>query len=363
METKPYGKTGKRVSVIGYGGMRFRKSGDAWDLDACADLVKLAHERGVNYFDTAPGYCEDQSEAIMGLAFKEMKGDFYVSTKSSEKSGDALRRQLERSLTRLGRSRITFFHIWCVLTLDDYRVRMAKGGPVEAARRAKDEGLIEHLVFSTHCTGEEIETIVGEGAFEGVTVGYNVLNFPFRQRGLAAAHARGLGVATMNPLGGGMIPQNADYFDFIRGPGDATVVEAALRFNAAHREISTVLAGMGSREEVLGNVAIGETLRENTPQAVEAIKSKLSGSLNELCTGCRYCEYCPQEIEVSKFMQAYNKKMIQNVDAAKGEMKWHWRLPLEKAEACIACGECENRCTQHLPIIERLKEMAGWGPA
>lgn len=360
MQYRPYGKTGKQVSVIGYGGMRFHKTGGRWDLDACAELVQLAWQHGVNYFDTAPGYCEDQSEAIMGLAFQQMKGEYYVATKSGEKDGAALRRQLEKSLQRLGRQRLDFFHIWCVLTLDDYRARMAKGGACEAALKAQEEGLIEHLVFSTHCTGEEIATIVREAPFAGMTVGYNVVNHSFRRLGLEAAHAQGLGIATMNPLGGGLIPENAEFFDCLRSPGDATVAEAALRFNGGHREVTTVLAGMGTRDEVLANVRLGDSMPIRSPAELAAIGQRLAQNHNDLCTGCRYCEYCPEEIPVSKFMQAYNQKMLKNRHEAIAQMKWHWRVPLGMAEKCVACGECERRCTQHLPITARLEEMAGW---
>jgi uncharacterized protein len=357
---KEYGKTGKQISTIGFGGMRFVKSENGYDLDQCAEVVKKANELGVNYFDTAPYYCDDQSEAIMGHAFKNMPGQFYVSTKSSKKSGDELRKQLESSLKRLGLSKINFFHIWCILNLDDYKSRIVKGGAYEAALKAKNEGLIEHIVFSTHCNGEEIETIVNDGYFEGMTVGYNILNFPFRQKGIKAAYERGLGVATMNPLGGGIIPQKADYFNFIRSAEDRTVVEAALRFNGSHKEITTVLAGMGSVSEVLENVNIGDNMREFDEAKLGEIKGKLSSSMDKLCTGCRYCEHCPQNIPVSKYMLAYNDNILGKPQDALNTLKWHWGIPQEGVKDCIQCGLCEEKCTQHLPIIERLKQIEQW---
>jgi uncharacterized protein len=357
---KKYGKTGKQISAIGFGGMRFIKSENGYDLDQCAEVVKKANELGVNYFDTAPGYCDDYSELIMGHAFKNMPGQFYVSTKSSKKSGDELRKQLESSLKRLGLSKINFFHIWCILNLDDYKSRIVKGGAYEAALKAKNEGLIEHIVFSTHCNGEEIETIVNDGYFEGMTVGYNILNFPFRQKGIKAAYERGLGVATMNPLGGGIIPQKADYFNFIRSAEDRTVVEAALRFNGSHKEITTVLAGMGSVSEVLENVNIGDNMREFDEAKLGEIKGKLSSSMDKLCTGCRYCEHCPQNIPVSKYMLAYNDNILGKPQDTLNTLKWHWGIPQEGVKDCIQCGLCEEKCTQHLPIIERLKQIEQW---
>lgn len=340
MYYKEYGKTRKKISVIGFGGMRFEKDGDKYDFDKCAEVVVKANELGVNYFDTAPGYCNDQSELIMGYAFKNMPNPFYVSTKSSKKDGGELRRQLETSLKRMGLEKINFFHIWCILTLEDYRSRMVKGGAYEAALKAKEEGLIEHIVFSTHCNGDEIETIVKEGCFEGMTVGYNILNFPFRQKGLKAAYEHGLGVATMNPLGGGLIPNRAEHFDFIRGKDDKTVVEAALRFNASHKEITTVLAGMKNINEVIENVKVADNLKEFDESKLNEIKSRLSSSMDTLCTGCRYCEGCPKGIQIPKYMLAYNDSILGKPKDTLGTLRGHWNIPAEKVNECIECGAC-----------------------
>lgn len=355
---KKYGNTGKDISAIGFGGMRFPKNGDSYDYDKCAEIVVRANELGVNYFDTAPGYNDDHSEFIMSHAFKNMKKPFYVSTKSSQKDGSKLREQLETSLKRMNLEKINFFHIWCILSLDDYRSRMVKDGAYEAALKAKEEGLIEHIVFSTHCTGDEIETIVNEDCFEGMTVGYNILNFPFRQKGLETAYKKGLGIATMNPLGGGLIPQKADYFDFIRSEDDRNVVDAALRFNASHDEITTVLAGMGSIDEVVQNCKVGDNLVKLEQSKLKEIEGKLFNSMDKLCTGCRYCEYCPKKIPVSKYMLSYNNHILGNTQDVLDNIKWHWGIKQEDVNECIECGLCERKCTQHLPIIGRLKEIS-----
>ncbi len=360
---KKYGKTGKDISVIGFGGMRFPKSGDTYDFDKCAEIVVKANELGVNYFDTAPYYNDDNSELIMGHAFKNMPNNYYVSTKSSQKEGSKLREQLETSLKRMNLQKINFFHIWCILNMDDYRSRMVKGGAYEAALKAKEEGLIEHIVFSTHCNGDEIETIINEDCFEGMTVGYNILNFPFRQKGLQAALKKGLGVATMNPLGGGLIPQKADYFDFIRTSEDKTVVDAALRFNASHDEITTVLAGMGSVEEVIQNCKIGDNLKQLDEKKLKEIEGMLFNSMDKLCTGCRYCEHCPKKIPVSKYMLSYNNKILNDEKAVLDDLKNHWGINSQHVKDCIECGICEGKCTQHLPIVSRLNDIGVWGEA
>ncbi len=356
---KEYGNTGKKISVIGFGGMRFRKEDYG---EKAALVVQKAYELGVNYFDTAPFYCDDKSEDIMGLAFKGMPKDFYVSTKSmvySEPDVDAVRRRIDKSLKRLGVPKIHFFHMWCIKTMEQYRQVIAPGGPYEGALKAKEEGLIDHIVFSTHCDGDDIVTMVNDGCFEGMTIGYNVINFPFREKGIVAAYEKGLGVVTMNPLSGGIIPEHPDYFKFIQEREDESVVQAALRFNISHKEITCALAGMGSIDEVTQNVRAGENLTAMSQDKLNEIKASLGQEMNQLCTGCGYCKGCPVDIDIPKYMDAYNmytlKKDKQEIH---NRLKWHWSIPAEGAAVCTECGKCETLCTQKLPIIERLKIIA-----
>lgn len=359
---KDYGKTGKKVSAIGFGGMRFRKEDYTDSFEKAALVVRKASELGINYFDTAPFYCDDKSEEIMGEAFKKMPNPFYVSTKSmieNEPTADAVRARIEKSLKRLGVSKINFFNMWCILNLEQYKKVMAPGGPYEGALKAKNEGLIEHIVFSTHCSGEEIEEIVNEGYFEGVTLGYNATNFAFRQRGIKAAYARGLGVVTMNPLGGGIIPQNPDYYSFINENKEDSLVQSALKFNASHKEITVTLPGMGSIKEVEENIKAGENFGVMTDEKIALMSKMLNQSLNSLCTGCQYCDGCPKNIDIPKYMDAYNMNILKkNEKEILNRLKNHWSLDTKQAAECIACGKCEKQCTQHLPIIERLKFIA-----
>lgn len=359
---KEYGKTGKKVSVIGFGGMRFKKEDYSQSLEKCAEIAVRANELGVNYFDTAPFYCDDKSEEIMGLAFKNMPNPFYVSTKSSlhsEKTADEVRRRIEKSLKRLGVEKIHFFNMWCILNLTQYGKIIAPGGPYEGALKAKEEGLIEHIVFSTHCSGEEIEKIVNDGYFEGVTLGYNATNFAFRQRGIKAAYEKGLGVVTMNPLGGGIIPENPDFYSFIKQDENETLAQAALRFNISHKEITVALAGMSSIEEVEENVKAGEAFKQLTEEELEEMAARLNASLDSLCTGCQYCIPCPKGIEIPKFMDSYNMYILKKDNQEMiNRLKNHWAVKKKRAAECIACGKCEKLCTQHLPIIERLEYIA-----
>jgi predicted aldo/keto reductase-like oxidoreductase len=362
MKYKAYGNTGKEISVIGFGGMRFKQEDYTNGLEKAAMIVRRASELGVNYFDTAPFYCNDTSEDIYGEAFKDMANPFYVSTKSNvnrDPSADDVRRRLEASLKRMGLEKINFYHMWCIKDLDQYRRVMAKGGPYEGALKLKEEGLIDHITFSAHATGEEIETIINEGAFEGVTLGYNAVNFAFRQKGIEAAYKKNLGVVTMNPLGGGIIPQNKAYFSYINNGTKDSLVQAALKFNISHKEITAALCGISSIEELEENVIAGNSYESMTQTRINEMKTNINESLDALCTGCGYCLECPKNIPIPKLMDAYNMYILRGEDKEIiNRLKFHWGVSKEMASECIACGKCEKLCTQHLPIIERLKYIA-----
>ncbi len=357
MWTKPYGKTGTDVSVVGFGGMRFA---NPTDIDANAAIVMHAYERGVNYFDTAPFYSKDKSEEIMGAAVGQMKqGTFFVSTKCMEADGDKLRASLEKSLRRLKVDRIHFFHIWSVITLDQWRERLA-GGAVDAALRARDEGLIEHVVISSHLDGDDLKTVLAEGPFEGVTLGYSAINFPYREKAVEAAGEMGLGVVTMNPLAGGLIPQNAERFGFLRTPDDPSVVAAAIRFNVSHPAITCALVGFTTREHVDEACDAVESFTPYGADRAASIREDVLASFDDLCTGCGYCLPCPEGLNVPRLMDAHNLLMLHpdGQNQARGRLKWHWLMKPEDAAACSLCGQCETRCTQHLPIRERMQAIA-----
>ena len=360
---KEYGKTGKKVSAIGFGGMRFLPEEYEKDVSIAAELVKYAYSTGINYFDTAPGYCHDKSEHIFGEAFKQMKGEFYVSTKTMQKvdpTADDVRRRLEESLKRLGREKIDFYHMWCFLDMQQYRDVMKKGGPYEGALKAKEEGLVDHIVFSTHQKGEDIKTVVNEGNFDGVLLGYNAANFKFRQEGIKAAYKNNMGVVTMNPLGGGLIPQNPDKFKFLIRK-DENVAQAALAFNISHDEITLALNGFSNTVEIDDSIQSLKYLYNVNDEIKNNYSKNLGDYMNNLCTGCGYCKGCPIDIDIPKFMDSYNLYLLTGREIETvNRLKWHWAQNKDKAAECIECGACEEKCTQHLNIIERLNKISSF---
>jgi len=357
---RTYGKTGRDVSAIGFGGMRFP---DPQNVEKNAELVLYAHSKGITYLDTAPFYCEDKSEESMGIALRQMKRDsFTISTKCGSSDGEELRTSLERSLERLGVDQIDFFNIWCLTSKEDWE-RRKSGGAVDTLLKAHDEGLVKHVVCSTHMTRGETAAMFNEGLFQGVTLGYNAINFPFREPVIADATAHGLGVVVMNPLSGGLIPQHAERFDFIRAETDPDVVHAGLRFVLSNPAVAVALVGFSSQKEIDAAVAVTENFTPYSTAHCEAIKEKITESMDGLCTGCGYCLPCPQGIQIDRMMDTYNMRILEGPETKHitDRLRYHWSIDSAEAEKCTACGACEKKCTQHLPIIERLKEIAKVG--
>lgn len=355
MFTKSYGQTGKDVSVIGFGGMRFDP---AEDIDTNAELVVYAHGKGINYFDTAPGYDGGDSERTFGAAFKQMdRSTFFVSTKSNRSDGGELRADLEASMERMGVDCVDFFHIWWVVTLDAWRSRV-DGGAVAEALRLKEEGLIKHLVLSSHLPGDDLGAVMQEAPFEGVLLGYCAINFPFRESAVRLAGKRNLGVVTMNPLGGGIIPQNADRLDWLRGPDDPSVVAAALRFNISDPAVTSALVGFTTKEHVDEACDAMIDFTPYSPEHIGRVRQSVKEKFGGLCTGCGYCMPCPNKVEVPKLMDTYNQFLLRDDPTILADrLKWHWTLDPENILQCSQCGLCEERCTQHLPITERFTEL------
>ncbi len=370
MQYVRYGQTDAEVSRVGFGGMRFdMKNSDAEN----ADIVRYAFDNGINYLDTAPGYSEDKSEIIFGKAVEQMKSQrdrFYISTKGMPTefdTADKAVKAVEKSLSRLKCDKIDFYHVWCIRRMDQYKLAMQPGGQYEGLMKCKDKGLIENIVVSSHLPGMQIKEILDSGNFKGVLLGYNILNFRYRWPAAKYAYENGYGVVAMNPLGGGVIPQNEKSLSFLSIDG-MTPTESALRFCISCPQITVTLNGFTTREHIDTACRVEEGAREFSDEDIAQIRSHLSDNMDRLCTGCGYClEVCPKEIPIAGYMQYYNEMLLNNKpedEMVEGiDFQHNWGLVADrKADAteCIKCGRCENACTQHLDLIARLETVAAW---
>ncbi len=369
MQYTEFGRTGIQVSRLGFGCMRFPSrevdGKKVFDEEESIRMMHRAMELGVNYFDTAPGYCEKQSEIIVGKALKGRRDKVYLSTKypSEEASGDDLERKLETSLKKLDTDYIDFYHMWGI-SLKTFVERLdTPDGPMARARKLRDAGVIRHISFSFHDAPENMIEIIrrGEGVFASVLCQYNLLDRA-NEDAIAYAHEQGLGVTIMGPVGGGRLGAPSKVIqDLLPGKVQSSA-EMALRFVMNNRNVNIALSGMSSMDMVEENAAVASNMEPLTPEEEARIAASLEENrrLADLyCTGCNYCMPCPKGINIPEIFKMMNyhrvyglTKFARDNYARIGKEPW---LNFQNAAACVQCGACEKKCPQHLHIREQLR--------
>ena len=369
MQYTEFGKTGIQVSRLGFGCMRFPSrevdGRKVFDEEESIRMMHRAMELGVNYFDTAPGYCEKQSEIIVGKALKGRRDKVYLSTKypSEEASGDDLERKLETSLKKLDTDYIDFYHMWGI-SLKTFVERLdTPDGPMARARKLRDAGVIRHISFSFHDAPENMIEIIqrGEGVFASVLCQYNLLDRA-NEDAIAYAHEQGLGVTIMGPVGGGRLGAPSKVIqDLLPGKVQSSA-EMALRFVMNNKNVNIALSGMSSMDMVEENAAVASNMEPLTPEEEARIAASLEENrrLADLyCTGCNYCMPCPKGINIPEIFKMMNyhrvyglTKFARDNYACIGKDPW---LNFQNAAACVQCGACEKKCPQHLHIREQLR--------
>ena len=377
MQYREFGKTGKLVSAVGMGTTRFKQedllSQDG--IERCAKLVVDAANSGVNFFDSAATYANGRCEDILRLALPQIRSKYYLCGKSSsyyQRTKDDVLKYIETSLKNIGVDHFDFYYMWNVKSFEQYQFIMSKNGAYEGALAAKEQGLIDHICFSSHAPAQDAIRIIKDGMFEGVSVSYSLLNFRENDAVLECALKNQLGVSIMNPLAGGIIPQNEQLFRGYMLENDGDSVDAALRFVYSNPAVSTVMCGISNREELNADLnAIGA---EEDFVALRRIQLKdVFCDFAAFCTGCNYCAGCPAEIPISKLMTAYNQtkffadstffnrtnpELIKRINFFKqldGVISFY-----NEKNPCIRCGKCERVCTQSLPIMETITKIYQW---
>ncbi|MDR1664675.1 MAG: aldo/keto reductase [Clostridiales bacterium] len=367
-----FGGTGAKVSKLGFGAMRLPmkeiNGKSVVDEDLAVPLMRRAFDLGVNYVDTAPGYCEKLSEAAVGKALKGYRHKVYLSTKNAidgDKDGGRWTERLEHSLKQLDTDYIDFYHFWGI-GLNGFRSWQGlKFGPVEAGIKAKEQGLIKHLSFSYHDAPENFAEIVDSGCFESVLIQYNLLDRS-NEKNLEYAQSKGLGVVVMGPVGGGRLGVPSEVIRGLLENKPVSTAEMALRFVMANENVNVALSGMSEISQVEENAEIASRtghLTEDERRRVTQMMEENKRLADLYCTGCKYCMPCPQNINIPHLFALMNNHRVYNLtDHAKQEYKTTlegtgW-VKSAAPSACIECGACEGKCPQKLPIIRQLKEVA-----
>lgn len=362
---------------LGLGTSRFPISGpnDAEGIEKSVNLVLEALESGVTYIDVGYNYSAGMAPLVLKEAFRRTTRPFSVTAKvmyGQDKTSDDARRRTELYLKTMGLEKIQYFTCWSIWNYETFKNIMKKDGIYEGALRLKEEGLADHICCSLHADPEDIQKIIESRVFEGITISYSMLNAVNMRPVLDAALANGIGVAVMNPLGGGVIARNQDYFSFACGNKDEDgAIHAALRFVKAHPAVDIVLGGVKNRSELRDSLDVFSRPDPEPPvERLERVTASIAG-LEGFCTGCGYCEGCPQKIPTPAIMQARNaflfepteiynhtepKELLYNIHMFRSLFHEEGWLPETAENPCLQCKKCEKQCTQKLGIIDAVAD-------
>ncbi len=375
MQYRMLGKTGYSVSQLGFGAMRLPMKGEGpearIDRDLAIPMIHRAFEAGVNYIDTAVGYCNSDSESVVGEALAQFvkrgqtvgwRDKVVLSTKNHYFGADEKEwwTLLEQSLRRLRVDTIDIYNHHGV-NRASFREHVL---PTMSRwmEKARDQGLIRHICCSFHDDNDALCEIVDSGYPSVITLQYNLLDRQL-EPGIARAHAKGIGVVVMGPVGGGRLGVPNDVLAAMV-PGVDRIPELALRFVMANPGVSVAISGMSAMAHVEENIAVASdanALTEADKSAIDAQLGRLKNMADLYCTGCGYCMPCPEEVNIRGVFDLYNRARVYGLwENARDDYARMLGAPADKggkaADACVECGTCKPKCPQHIDIPAQLKE-------
>lgn len=330
MEYVTLGKTGLKISRLGFGGIPIQKV----DAATTRKLIIAMVEKGINYIDTARGYTV--SECFLGEALEGYRDKFILATKSMARDKAGMATDIETSLKNLRTDYIDIYQVHNP-SVEQLEQVLAPGGALEALLEAKEAGKIGHIGLTGH-TIELFEKAVNLPWVETFMFPYNIVERQGEEL-MRQCTKNNIGFIVMKPLAGGAIE-------------DANL---ALRFICANPDVSVVIPGMYDIKEIDMNLeAASDTspLSENELKKMEEIRQQLGSNF---CRRCNYCQPCTAGINISGIFlfQGY----LDRYGLGDWAKERYNTLPI-KASDCTQCGVCESRCPYNLPIREMLKDAA-----
>ncbi|MFC1857444.1 aldo/keto reductase [Thermodesulfobacteriota bacterium] len=373
MQYRPFGKLDFRVSALGFGAMRLPFIGkDMAKIDEpqAERMIRYAVDHGVNYIDTAYPYHMGQSEPVVGRALRDgYRQKVKLATKLPSwmiRSLEDCDRYLNEQLQRLQTDTIDFYLLHGLNR--EYWPKLRDIEVLKWAEAALADGRIQHLGFSFHDQYELFEEIVD--AYHSWTfcqIQYNYVDVDYQAgiKGLKYATDRGLAVVVMEPIRGGQLAKEPP--ERIKNLwGDAlnrrTLPEWALQWVWNHPEVSVVLSGMSTMQQVEENVAFAErsapvSLTEEELALIDRVREAYRNLAPIPCTNCMYCMPCPNGVNIPRIFEIYNDAIVHG-DLPTARL--FYRGPFvglkeeQRADRCIECKECEEVCPQEIPVTEWL---------
>lgn len=363
---------GNKLSILGYGCMRFLQKGGKIDMEKAEKEIMAAYEAGVNYFDTA--YIYRGSEAVLGEVLKKngIRDKVYIATKLPHymiKSRDDAEKYFQEELRRLRTDHVDYYLMHMLTDVKTWD-RLKSIGIDSWIKEKMESGAIRQIGFSYHGNSDMFCKLIDANDWDFCLIQYNYLdeNSQAGRKGLHYAAEKGLPVMIMEPLRGGKLvnnlPEKAKKL-FAEYPINRTPAEWAFRWLWNQPEVTCVLSGMNSLEMVQENVknastAVAGEFTDNEENLLQEVVKAINEKMKVGCTGCGYCMPCPKNVDIPGTFSAYNKRYSDGKYEAWNEylMCTVMRKDATSASNCVECGLCEKHCPQHINIRQELKNAS-----
>lgn len=364
-----FDKYGNKLSVLGFGCMRFQHKMGKIDIEKAEKQIMSAYNNGVNYFDTA--YIYPGSEATIGEIFEKnnIRKNVNIATKLPHymiKNREALDKLFNEELKRLRTDYIDYYLMHMLTDVDTW-ARLVDMGILQWLEEKKASGQIRQIGFSYHGGTDAFIKLIDVYNWDFCMIQYNYMdeNSQAGKKGLKYANSKGLPVMIMEPLRGGKLVKNLpeEVKRIFKEYGKKhTPAQWAFKWLWNQPEVSVVLSGMNTDEMVADNVKnasesfVGE-LDENDNLMLKNVVKEMNSKMKVGCTGCAYCMPCPKNVDIPGCFSAYNRRFSEGkfwglVDYF---MCTSLRPNTTCASNCIGCGKCEKHCPQSIEIREKLK--------
>lgn len=352
---------GDNVSLLGFGCMRFPTKDGKIDREKAGEMLRLAYDSGVNYFDTAYPYHDGESEEFVGQFLSAYPRDsFYIATKLPMWAVDSREKAIEifeGQLKKLQTDHVDFY-LFHALNRDRFEL-IKRLGLYELFDELKKQGKIRHLGFSFHDGYDVFEDIINYRDWDFCQIQYNYMDIEYQAglRGVKLCEQRGISVIAMEPIrGGSLVNLRDEIMSVFRAHDNRSPAAWALGWVASHGAIKTVLSGMSAMEHVTDNLKTFDDFRvfdKSELDTVALVAQKVRQSRFNTCTKCRYCMPCPAGVDIPANFALMNEYAMFNDE---GRAKRRYADLDGKAELCIKCGKCENICPQHIFIRDDLEK-------
>ena len=363
-----------KMPKLGFGLMRLPENDGVIDLESVCRMVDKYMQSGMNYFDTAYIYHGGKSEtaAREALVKRYPRDSFMLATKLPAwemKCRDDADRIFNEQLDRAG---VDYFDLYLLHSIEEGNNydTYVKYDCFEWGMKKKAEGKIRHFGFSFHGSPELLEEVLdNHPEVEFVQIQFNYLDrtnpVVRSQRLYEILRNRQIPIIIMEPVRGGMLadlgPETEKKFK-ARQPGKS-VASWALRYIGSLPGIMTILSGMSSEDQMDDNINTFknfEPMAEDEVRIIDEVTADILSVPQIGCTACKYCcDGCPQRISIPDVFRTINTLRRYPDDWRSKNFYEGLVSRSGRASDCIACGQCERVCPQHLPIIDLLKEAAG----